>query len=1281
MSKPNSKKPTQSPLPKEELLELRRTTPCRHFAIGDCPRGDSCHFLHEKPRVVTHNRTSHQQNASVQPAPKTVAEIMKQIVSMKTCGIISRQILNQYQQIETLLFLVQMKKKLQGILESSNLTKSEVISCLQEFLKFSRISAMITENIKMIKQDDTTEEDIQSILDGFIEAICLPSEVEGLIQRPSDELQNSTKSSPSFASAVRTDTIDFASRNQEDQEGDPSPDFLKHLSTICNLSGHGDFEDMCRDNSSARENGLQLPFKVKHFLQLKGLAEARKVADTTREQIRLEGIQREQMSSAKAELLRQCMTTSGSILNISYHLLSNVSEFSIFVDGLSPDEHQVLLTVFGSFMAYISQTYESQEKKGVSTEFTADFLTVTFKSFSQSRKVDPNSTLFKEDFFRIAQTDQFEELIQILHKETSSLIERKNRDGRTVRSPIFIYEMSKYIMKDICKIFLDQVPDAHRDEFYVNLVKHILPFAFLISLSPQNSNMLCGRWNPGYVKDGKLCDEYAFKQMEEHTKAKKSILYWLLSYVNQKKVKRTKRGAEFQPCDDFSKLSGEFRQKKSEDPSDDTTVFNQELLFKALDSILVDSFLKSSDFDIKLKHINPTNLGTLFKVEDDSVSISDSFPPILLMAIYYAFGCDESDPKTRRLSDLKAIFIVSPKFILTIVEACQNFDQHNSGTSVKTLLKLLHIQGNTALENAVMSFMTLLSKNTTDDLLQRAYDVMSLGTNLEGILGNRSYFLSLIDALLVVLLMDNFKRVKLFDILNAVYEGKHHSGMKIPYPRLNGICESSDHEGKDVAMIQRMRELLGKGITSDENELSNLKRVVSSISEILCKKLQAENSFHEIFKRFLPFLLNKLSLIGLLKNVPGFQIVSSESSSFSVEMLVERIQTQFDSELSNFMLQQNEAIQRDLKKRISQINETPSLAERIKSLRFTKHISAIINLLTNLFSSIRLSHTITYDAMIENFPNTKDVANPEKIVKIVAKHVMAVINVRKPRRPDIVKRIQTLEMDEKDLSEEQKTKLVLSETDQQALHAYNRSLKTFKTIEHLVRTAISAIYRVELPKNEVSKQRKVKTIKLQELKNVLQSSTDLYDIFNKCLPYWKSELVRTTILSILDHAYRAGDQHVMDLYKQIQLFDVQFEVNEISHLQGMFSSIKDGLCPTTSSVDTKSDSEQFFFHEIMESFTSEFWTDDVQIEESQIVKKTGTIIRASGGGPAPAPKPFDPVVLAELLSSDNKSDAITYMQECVLNQDASDILAYLVDDEDSNCADALEALGQFFKLN
>ena len=101
----------------------------------------------------------------------------------------------------------------------------------------------------------------------------------------------------------------------------------------------------------------------------------------------------------------------------------------------------------------------------------------------------------------------------------------------------------------------------------------------------------------------------------------------------------------------------------------------------------------------------------------------------------------------------------------------------------------------------------------------------------------------------------------------------------------------------------------------------------------------------------------------------------------------------------------------------------------------------------------------------------------------------------------------------------------------------------------------------------------------------------------------------------------------------------------------------------------------------MESFTSEFWNDDVQIEESQIVKKTGTIIRASGGGPAPAPEPFDPVVLAELLSSDNKSDAITYMQKCVLNQDASDILAYLVDDEDSNCADALEALGQFFKLN
>ena len=92
------------------------------------------------------------------------------------------------------------------------------------------------------------------------------------------------------------------------------------------------------------------------------------------------------------------------------------------------------------------------------------------------------------------------------------------------------------------------------------------------------------------------------------------------------------------------------------------------------------------------------------------------------------------------------------------------------------------------------------------------------------------------------------------------------------------------------------------------------------------------------------------------------------------------------------------------------------------------------------------------------------------------------------------------------------------------------------------------------------------------------------------------------------------------------------------------------------------------------------WKDDVDIVVSH-VKKTSAIIRSSGGGSARVPEILNPATLAQLLSEDNKTDAIAYMQECVLNEDASQILEYLIDDEDSTCEAALEALSLFFELN
>lgn len=1269
MSKPNSKPPTnQRPPPTEEELEKMALMPCKKGDDCDHHKRGKCRYSHS--RVVTHNSISHKQNPPSQQEPQQeppIAEIFQRIVKLPNCGVLANKVLSDpSSSAESLKDLHSAKNDLKEILAVGEIDKSNLHTVLEEvsrkFAKCSKFLKVFNKNILIIMRDDSTQEDIRSILSGLIECLELPSEVDSLF----DQLTKSTESVHSFASAVKTDPLQKAMKKPADP---PSKELLEYLNSACDLSENPMFQHM---REVCERLGAQSPFKNENFLQIHKLHQASKLATPLLENLRMSEIFEQQLSSAKAELLRNCATpTFGSNMTLAFYILKSIPEFSRFVEALSSEERKVLITVFGSFMTYLSHAHE---KRGLSTEMTEEFLTTTFKSFSRSRQVDGASIDFKDKFFKEAKTDMFYELIKVLHTQTDSF--HLAKDGSRIY--MSVQEILKSCLKEILSIYSGQVPEENLDEFHQNLVKHLLPFMFLISLSPQNANMLSARWKRGYIKDGKLTGEHAFKQMEL-SDAKKSVLYWLLQYVNIVKSRRSKKKVDVQLCDDFAKLSGEFRRKLTDDSKDDRTVFCPEMLFKALDEILVDSFLKSSDFKLSLKNITPTQLGTIFKIENDSVSISDSFQDTLLMSLYYSFGSGEEDPKTRPYSCVKAVYSVPVEHILKIVEVCQTFTKINGRETVNILLKMLNIEGTKHLQTAVLSFMTLLSENPTPDILQRAYDVMSLGKNLEDILGNTSYFLSLIDALIVVLLMDKYKKVKLLDILTALYDAKH-PGFKFAYRRLETACETAESERKDVAKFQRMRELLGKGTTSDKTVLPEVTSVISLISEILCKTVLREDSFHEIFKRFLPFLLNKLSLIALVKSVPEFELVSSDglSEEISVEMMVERIQSLFDSELAKFITGQNEAIQRDLRMRISEIKQTQSLAERIKTLNFTKHISAITNLLNNLFSCLGLSHTITYDQIMVGFPDTKDLSDP---ASCVTKHVMAVIGVQKPKKPSILTQIQELKKSEMHLDEADKSEIVLNLNQKKRLDQYMLSLENVKTMNHLILTAISAIYRVELPKTELSKKRKIDTIKLSELKTLLLTSKDLYELFNKCLPYWKSNLVRDIVLSIIQHAYQAGEKCVKDLFQQIQLFSIQFESNETADLSEMFVTLGESCDKALPKVDVKytiSNHDQF--EQIMQSFDCEFWNDDVAIEVSH-VKKTSAIIRASGGGAARVPEKLDPNMLAQLLSEDMKSDAIAYMQESVLNQDASEILEYLIEDEDSTCEAALEALSQFFELN
>lgn len=1272
MSKPNSQTPTNKPKrepPTREQLKKWASIPCKNMLEhGECDYGDRCYYKHDNVGggAVAFDSKSHQRVPPAQGEPRTITEIFQKIKASPNCGVLAKKVLDDpSSSAESLQLLYMAKKALKETLAVEEIDKSNLHTVLKDlstkFEMFAKFSRIFQKNIDLIEQDDTTQGDIRSILSGLIECLNLPSEVDSLF----DQLAKSIESEHSFASALRSDPLEIAKKKPDDI---PSRELLEYLHSACGLSENGKFQEM---RLACESFGKSSPYKNKHFVQIHELHEASKVAKTLLENKRLGEICQQQLSSAKAELLRNCTTTaSGSNMRLAFYIIKSIPEFSRFIEALSSEERKVLITVFGSFMTYLSQAHE---KKGLSTEITEEFLTTTFKSFSRSRQVDGASTEFKDKFFKDAKTVMFNELIQVLHTETYSF--HLGKDGSHIK--MSVQELLKSCLKEVLKMYSEQVPEENQNEFYRNLVRHLLPFMFLISLHPEKSNMLSGRWKKGHMKDGRLTGQHAFNEMNDPN-AKKSILYWLLEYINRVKSQKSKKDVPL--CDEFAKLSAQFRKRVSDDPKDDKTVFCPEMLFKALDNILFESFLTSSDFGLGLKHIVPDQLGAIFKIENESISISDSFPDTLLMALYYSFGSDEGDSKTRRYSDVKTMFVVQAEYILKIVQLCQSFTKINGKETVEVLLSMLNIEKTKPLEAAVLSFMTLLSENTTPDLLQRAYDVMSLGKNLEDILGNTSYFLSLIDALLVVLLMDKYKNVKQLDILNAVYREKHiaeKADFKIAYAKLEAACETAESDGKDTTKFRRMRELLGKGITSNRDVLSEVTSVISIISEILCKTVLREDSFHEIFKRFLPFLLNKLSLIALMKNVPEFELVSSESEEIPVERMVERIQTLFDSELAKFITGQNEAIQRDLRMRISEIKQIQSLAERIKTLNFTKHISAIVNLLKCLFSYLGLSHTITYEGIMAEFPNTKDLSDP---ATRVTEHVMAVIGVRKLKKPSFLNKIEDLEKLEMHLDEAVKTKVVLTAKQIERLDKYKLSLENFKPIEHLVLTAISAIYRVELPKNEVAKPKKIDTIKLSELKILLLTSSDLYDLFNKCLPYWKSNLVREIVLSIVQHAYQARERHVKELFQQIQLFAIQFETNEIKDLSEMFVSLGESCDKALPKVATQYDkSNQGLFEDIISSFETDFWTDDVAIEVS--VKETRAIIRSSGGGAARVPEKLNPDTLAQLLSSDNKSNAIAYMQECVLNEDASQILVYLIETEDSTCEVALEALSQFFQLN
>ena len=188
----------------------------------------------------------------------------------------------------------------------------------------------------------------------------------------------------------------------------------------------------------------------------------------------------------------------------------------------------------------------------------------------------------------------------------------------------------------------------------------------------------------------------------------------------------------------------------------------------------------------------------------------------------------------------------------------------------------------------------------------------------------------------------------------------------------------------------------------------------------------------------------------------------------------------------------------------------------------------------------------------------------------------------------------------------------------------------------------------------------------------------------------------------------ANVSFICELYSLVREYDVQFLDDEMKAYSNLFSFLtsKGDSISANEGYDT---SDEDFFEIIKESIGSDHWNDTKQVEVSKpVVRRSlkGIQIRkvrqqsfesgmAIGGGPAPEPETVleeesddqskgrcDIEMIRRILISENMMEAIKYLNSVNLDDDTNDttlieILKYLQSD-DSNCADALEAINQSY---
>lgn len=1234
MSKSTSKL-TKQPPPTAEELERRSKLPCSNMTrYGKCSYGERCHYSHE----ITRSHRREPSPPKQAPQPQTEEEIIKKSLDELQFGKRANTYLGLIPTMEFLQALVIFNKSLVSIAptdESTPIDKQSLVEAMSLLMSSSDnkiLQRYIQQNIAGCQSDD----DNLSVFNGIRTALALPTEMMNLFDVPETETGGS-----SYAGAVKVNQVELARRTPDEP---PSKELIEYMIRNCGLSGNAGFTTMCQNHELL---GTASAYKVRDFLAILTLHDADKEVNARLEALKLQEFAVKQEADVKVALIRECLTTGNPHLKTAFMLLLSLSELTTFASALSEEERNVLISVFGSFVAYLSH----QAQTVPSFSITSDLLMTSFASFSKSRSVDQASYELKSNFCEFVKTPAFNELRNFLEQKTSST-HKKGKETLNVG------EIFKRMLKELLPIYLDKVKLEERDKFYIDLVKHLLPFAYLLSLAPTHSNMLSGQWRKGFIKEEKLFEVYDYPQMQDKDKDK-SILYWLLQLLRTEDTASTKKKSS--AIDSFAILSSKFTTLETSDNGQSKTVFSPELLFDALDEVLQTNFLKAGDFPVNLKSLQETQ-SSLFKI-NKSGELSVSMPEPAAYCLYLGYGSSQHDPKTRQFSDMTALLKCDRNFLVEVVSSCNSSSYGSPSEKAIAILKSMKFENQPkSTVNAMKTFMELLDKSPKDDLLRRAYDFMSLAHQITCIQGPK-FFMSLVDALLVVLLQDKFKNVKFSDIVNMVYTGKNNmEDMKFSFRK---VKDHSQTLGVRDTMKQRLTDLLCEGASrSNEVDIEELKKIVQSVFPLMCPENPPAVHPRETFKRALPSILDKSSLTLLLNTVSGFERVEADMTSHDItNWLTENVQSFFYRELDNFISGQANQISFDLAKRMK---EAVLPADRLKSVGFVKFQSSIVNLINSIMSSTGLSYKLTHETFSADFPKTIRCKNPEELI---ANHAMKILTSLDGEVVQISDQIRSL-------------------------------------LQQLSLKAVHVVCRTEVPKpKEVAV--KVKTVLLSVVKTELSNSMTIFEFFNKCLPYWKLDFVRELILGVLQHFFHLGNvESIQELYSLVQNYGVQFSEAELKSYKELFDFLKssDVSLPKNESYEMSDDD---FLQSMLDSIQSDHWNDAKQVEVSKPdVRKASKEIRivrvvqpdsgmAVEGGQAPEPETFseedesepveqskgpcDIATLRTILESNNKQGAIEYMNSVLLDDEILLEIFNFLEIEDSNCADAVESLNQNYE--